>query len=116
MKRHSLALPVSERWEYPEDAYSRLDSASPPYLQVVWEWPDPLPTRLKRVGKNVQTIIMVGGARSIALYDACKTHLQNWERMWGAPLVKRFAISWYHNDVKRNRGKSAHYYSKLLLH
>ena len=24
--------------------------------RVVWAWPDPLPTRLKRVGKNVQTL------------------------------------------------------------
>ena len=24
---------ASERWEYPEDAYSRLDFASPPYLK-----------------------------------------------------------------------------------
>ena len=24
---------VSERWEYPEDAYSRQDFASPPYLE-----------------------------------------------------------------------------------
>ena len=32
--------------------------ASPLYLdsRVVWAWPDPLPTRLKRVGKNVQTL------------------------------------------------------------
>ena len=28
-----LVLPASERWEYPEDAYSRLDFASPPYLE-----------------------------------------------------------------------------------
>ena len=34
MKRHSLALPASERWEYPEDAYSCLDFASPPYLSM----------------------------------------------------------------------------------
>ena len=37
--------------EYPEDAYSRLDFGSLPYLQIVWAWPDPLPTRLKRVEK-----------------------------------------------------------------
>ena len=24
--------------------------------RVVWAWPDPLPTRLKRVGKNVLTL------------------------------------------------------------
>ena len=24
--------------------------------RVVWAWPDPLPTRLRRVGKNVQTL------------------------------------------------------------
>ena len=47
---------LTERWEYPEYAYSRLDFATPPYLsRVVWVWPDP-PTRLKRVGKNVQTL------------------------------------------------------------
>ena len=55
MKRHSLALPASERWDYPVDAYSRLDFASP-QSRVVWAWPYPLPTRLKRVGKNVQTL------------------------------------------------------------
>ena len=27
-----LVLPASERWEYPEDTYSRLDFASPTYL------------------------------------------------------------------------------------
>ena len=32
MKRHCLVLPASERWEYPEDAYSRLDFASPPFI------------------------------------------------------------------------------------
>ena len=26
---HDLALPAPERWEYPEDAYSCLDFASP---------------------------------------------------------------------------------------
>ena len=30
---HEEALLASERWEYPEDAYSRLDFASPPYLE-----------------------------------------------------------------------------------
>ena len=33
MKRHSLVIPASERREYPEDAYSHLDFASPPYLE-----------------------------------------------------------------------------------
>ena len=55
MKRHSLVLPASERWEYPKDTYSRLDCLSA-ISRVVWAWPDPLPTRLKRVGKNVQTL------------------------------------------------------------
>ena len=32
MKRRCLVLPASERWEYPEDAYSRLDFASPPFI------------------------------------------------------------------------------------
>ena len=41
--------------------------------RVVWAWPDPLPTRLKRVGNALEkcTDPMVGGARSITLYDAC---------------------------------------------
>ena len=57
MKRHCLVLPASERWEYPEDAYSRLDFASLSAIsRVVWAWPDPLPTGLKWVGKNVQTL------------------------------------------------------------
>ena len=38
--------------------------------RVVWAWPGPLPTRLKRVEKKC-TDLMVGGARSITLYDAC---------------------------------------------
>ena len=45
-------LTAQKRWEYPEDVYTRLDFASPPYIsRVVWAWQDPLPTRLKRVGK-----------------------------------------------------------------
>ena len=28
-----FGLTASERWEYPEDAYSRLDFVSPPYLE-----------------------------------------------------------------------------------
>ena len=43
-------------------------------LRVVWTWPDPLPTRMKRVGKKC-TDRMVGGARSIALDDACTSLL-----------------------------------------
>ena len=41
--------------------------------RVVWAWPDPLPTRLKQVGNGLEkcTDPMVGGARSITLYDAC---------------------------------------------
>ena len=54
LKRHSLALPAG--------------GSTPRPSRVVWAWPDPLPTRLKRVGKNVDP--MVGGARSITLYDA----------------------------------------------
>ena len=71
-----FGLTASKRWEYPEDAYSRLDFASPPYLQVVWAWPDPIPTRLKRVEK-MYSYHMVDGARSIALYDACTTSLRD---------------------------------------
>ena len=46
--------------------------------RVVWAWPDPLPTRLKKGWKKC-TDPMVGGARSITLYDGCTpssgTHL-----------------------------------------
>ena len=50
MKRHSLALPVgvplvrlfTPVWTLPLC-----------HILVVWAWPDPLPTRLKRVGKNI---------------------------------------------------------------
>ena len=38
--------------------------------RVVWAWPDPLPTGLNGDGKKC-TDPMVGGARSITLYDAC---------------------------------------------
>ena len=69
MKRHCLVLPASERWEYPEDAYSRLDFAlrhiscslgvARPFTNgVEWGW-------------KKCTDPMVGGARSITLYDAC---------------------------------------------
>ena len=37
---------------------------------VVCAWPDPLPTGLNGDGKKC-TDPMVGGARSITLYDAC---------------------------------------------
>ena len=50
MKRHSL----TERWEVPR---GRLLFPSGLCLsaisRVVWAWPDPLPTRLKRVGKKM---------------------------------------------------------------
>ena len=62
MKRHSLALQASGRWEYPEDAYSPLDFAS--HMRVVWVCLDPLPTRLKGLKNILKTM---GGARSIAL-------------------------------------------------
>ena len=55
IKRHSLVLPASERWEYPEDAYFRLDFASrhiSSSLCVI----DPLPMGLNGDGKNVQTL------------------------------------------------------------
>ena len=55
MKRHSLVLPVSERWEYPEDAYFRLDFASR-HISSSLCVTDPLPTGLNGDGKNVQTL------------------------------------------------------------
>ena len=54
MKRHCLVLPASERWEYPEDAYSRLNFASPPSSSLGVA--RPLPTGLNGDGKNVQTL------------------------------------------------------------
>ena len=33
MLLHEEELLIFTRWEYPEDAYSRLDFASPPYLE-----------------------------------------------------------------------------------
>ena len=62
MKRHTLVLPASERWEYPEDAYFRLDFASR-HISSCLCVTDPLPTGLNGDGKNVQNP-MVGGARS----------------------------------------------------
>ena len=70
MKRHSLALPVSERWEYPEDAYSRLDFASPPYISSSLGVARPFTNKVEKGWKKC-TDPMVGGARSITLYDAC---------------------------------------------
>ena len=61
MKRH---LPASERWEYLEDAYSRLDFASP--LGVA----RPSTNKVEKGWKKC-TDPMVGGARSITLCDAC---------------------------------------------
>ena len=39
--------------------------------RVVWVWPDPLPTGPVEWGWKKCTDPMVGGARSITLYDAC---------------------------------------------
>ena len=73
-KRQSLArddlwpLLASERWEYPADAYSRLDFASPPtssFLGVA----KPFTNKVEKGWKKC-TDPMVGGARSITLYDA----------------------------------------------
>ena len=69
MKRHCLVLPESERWEYPEDAYSRLDFASPPISSSLG-MARPFTNRVKTGWKKC-TDPMVGGARSITLYDAC---------------------------------------------
>ena len=55
MKRHSLVLPASERWEYPGDAYFRLDFASR-HISSSLCVTDPLPTGLNGDGKNVQTL------------------------------------------------------------
>ena len=79
MKRHCFVLPASERWEYPEDAYFRLDFASPhissslsvtrPFTNgVEWGW-------------KKYTDPMVGGARSITLYDACTPSSASWAKV-----------------------------------
>ena len=52
MKRHSLVLPA---WEYPEDAYFRLDFASR-HISSSLCVTDPLPTGLNGDGKNVQAL------------------------------------------------------------
>ena len=70
MKRHSLVLPASERWEYHEDAYFRLDYFASRHISSSLCVTDPLPTGLNGDGKKC-TDPMVGGARSITLYDAC---------------------------------------------
>ena len=67
MKRHSLTLLASEKWEHdPEDAYSRLDFASLRHISSSLGVARPFTNRLKRVRNNVQTLCMVGGARSIS--------------------------------------------------
>ena len=66
MKRHCLVLPASERWEYPDPSglclsaiiSSSLGVARPFTNGVEWGW-------------KKCTDPMVGGARSITLYDAC---------------------------------------------
>ena len=55
MKKHSLVLPAAEGGSTPRTLIPSglcLSALS----RVVWAWPDPLPTRLKRVGKNVPTL------------------------------------------------------------
>ena len=61
---------ASERWEYPEDAYSRLDFASPPYISSSLGMTRPFTNGVEWGWKKC-TDPMVGGARSITLYDAC---------------------------------------------
>ena len=66
MKRHSLALPASERWEYPEWTLPLRHISSS--LGVA----RPFTNKVEKVWKKY-TDPMVGGARSITLYDTC-TH------------------------------------------
>ena len=55
MKRHSLVLPASEGWEYPEDAYSRLDFAHR-HISSSLGVARPFTNGLNGDGKNVQTL------------------------------------------------------------
>ena len=52
MKRHSLALPASGRLFLSGLGLSAISASSP---GVARAWPDPLPTRLKRVEKMYRT-------------------------------------------------------------
>ena len=85
MKRHSLALPESEKWE-----------STPRTLIPVWTLPlrhissslgvaRPFTNNVEKGWKNC-TDPMVGGARSITLYDACTPSsgigLFLWELSW----------------------------------
>ena len=90
MKRHCLVLSASERWEYPEDVFtsvlrlsaiisSSLGVARPFTNGIEWGW-------------NRCTDPMVGGARSITLYDTCTPPSAlirvNWIVKWRSiPLV-----------------------------
>ena len=51
-----FGLPASERWDYPRGRLFPSGLCLSVISRVVWAWPDPLPTRLKRVGKNVHTL------------------------------------------------------------
>ena len=55
MKRHSLVLPASEVG-VPRGRLFPSGLCLSAISQVVWAWPGPLPTRLKRVEKNVQNL------------------------------------------------------------
>ena len=60
LHEEALFVLTSERWEYSEDAFSRLDFASPPYISsslgMARPFTNKVETGWKRVGKNVQTL------------------------------------------------------------
>ena len=85
MKRHSLALPASERWEYPEDAYSRLDFVPLRHISSSLDVARPLTNKVEKGWKKYTD--MVGGARSITLYDACTVHTLLWQSAFSPEKV-----------------------------
>ena len=62
MKRHSLALPASERWEYPEDAYIPIWTLPLRHISSSLGVDRPFTNKVEKGGTNC-TDPMVGGAR-----------------------------------------------------
>ena len=89
--------------------------------RVVWVWPDPLPTRLKRVRKCTDP--MVGGARSITLYDACTPssvgyQSQHWQKSpvnFVSVLVRTKNIINRKIDLHMKKRKKEHIYIKCKV-
>ena len=72
MKKHSLALLASERWEYPRTLISVWTLP----LCHICKWSGHGRPFTNKVEKCTER--MMGGARSIALYDTCTTSSAAW--------------------------------------